>query len=1432
MMRSFPFVLASFCLLSLLSLTVLSQPTDAQLRVPSAATPSAAAFDVDLNFTQYLGGTLQESHPMVRADRAGNVLVCGMTVSADFPQIPPGQSYPAKVTSIFVTKYDGSDGSIIFSRRIGRGFNLLDAAVGEHDDLILLVQAVGNFDSLLTWNAQWKSRSQYGFLVLDSTGALRYASYIRTDGLQEIVDMETDSNGDIYILAHTYTTPPMVTPDAMFPVNQGSEDGFIMKFSADEYRLSYATCFGGTGHEEYTHIAADGCSIAFAGVSWDNGGYPLVNPVQSAPSGQMDFIVSRISADGQTIIFSTFLGGKGSEGWASDGTFYRRLRFDQEGNLYFVGETASVDFPVTDILASFKRGAYDIAVCKFAPTGDLLFSTVLGGSGTDRPGEIDVDGCGNVILSGYSYGTDLVLRDPIMTNGTAFLSVIDTETPELLFNTRTANFVGIPTGGSSVLSDSTVFLTGASDPTTGMPATPGFPAPHPIGNDVLVSSITMPDLCSRIALSDYLWTVPEISIDLQPSIDTLKIDTRRGVVMPSHFPIEVKLRNLSPNLVSSAVMVRLRLPSGVEIAPGSPPADFDLGILQPGEERTVTWIVHPAVTVSAPQQLLSILVSAHQQGACPNQSALRMNIPVVYRDLAYAELACDLALRDSIALSADRTRFLSDTVTVALRLTNLLDSPAPLHAVRLNISGNTGLTFLDPPDPLVFIPSIPPLGVSDITWTLRVRAQQFDRAVRFNAVVIDTFGYPMQQCETVTFIPGASGSICSVTAPSTVSCLGDGTSDPSPIPVMLTVENPLDTTRFYSTLHLDLSSAPHLRIAAGDSLTRDRFYIREKFRRLFDWRLELKPGLDATVSETVRMRYMTESDSAMQTCEQVIELKFRSAELDCGIIAPDYLTVDAGSGALVGDTISIEAVVWNSGEVELSPVEARLSVPPEHGCTIFGNIARPLSTLQPGERDTVGWLAHVPGFLHAREIPFSVTVYGEDAAPATGCMHMLRVPAVEPVCRVELPDTIYYDSVTRTYMPEEFELVATLTNPSDSALGLVRAEVDTSGLSRVRLLSPVSTERADLNMHATWEVRWIFEPRWADHTEVMEIPVRFMIVAHGRVFTCSRSIRIEGASADIELQCESAGHDSVWADVFHEKLIPNPVQLQYTLRNTGITIATGCTIAILPPPMMDLVPGQDSIRAVPDLLPGERFSAEWMLAIAEDRITPGPWTVRWESACGDSAVPMNCDIRIGLSQDAPAGVVVSPWLLRFEAEKDGPLPSSRSVDLWTGGGTEPRWSVVSTPLWLDVAPLSGGGHVEMNAGPNTTGLSIGTHRDAITLSDVPLRTGGIHVIYRIHSVLDAGEESAPRPIVIGRLYPHPVRTGSRCVVDFTSPSSSAVSVRVHDMLGRVMYEHAYTAFEAAAGKITIPTSEFHPGIHLLTLRTGDVSASRLFVVQP
>ncbi|APZ92424.1 SBBP repeat-containing protein [Fuerstiella marisgermanici] len=101
--------------------------------------------------------------------------------------------------------------------------------------------------------------------------------------------------------------------------------------------------------------------------------------------------------------FSTFLGG-------SDWEHARDVFVDDAQNVYIVGGTQSDDFPVTEGAFQTKHdmagqqigsGGYcDAFVCKFAPDGKLLWSTLLGGPNYDRAYAVEVDNAGYVYVSG------------------------------------------------------------------------------------------------------------------------------------------------------------------------------------------------------------------------------------------------------------------------------------------------------------------------------------------------------------------------------------------------------------------------------------------------------------------------------------------------------------------------------------------------------------------------------------------------------------------------------------------------------------------------------------------------------------------------------------------------------------------------------------------------------------------------------------------------------------------------------------------------------------------------------------------------------------------------------------------------------------------------------------------------------------------------
>ena len=100
--------------------------------------------------------------------------------------------------------------------------------------------------------------------------------------------------------------------------------------------------------------------------------------------------------------YSTFLGG-------SDEDRGLAITVDTLGNVYVTGGTASTDFPITSNAPEpgFSGGIEDTFVTKLNPSGSaLLYSTYVGGSGTDFGLGIAVDSAGNAYVTGYTDSTD------------------------------------------------------------------------------------------------------------------------------------------------------------------------------------------------------------------------------------------------------------------------------------------------------------------------------------------------------------------------------------------------------------------------------------------------------------------------------------------------------------------------------------------------------------------------------------------------------------------------------------------------------------------------------------------------------------------------------------------------------------------------------------------------------------------------------------------------------------------------------------------------------------------------------------------------------------------------------------------------------------------------------------------------------------------
>lgn len=118
------------------------------------------------------------------------------------------------------------------------------------------------------------------------------------------------------------------------------------------------------------------------------------------------------------------------------------VTIDSKGNLIVVGRTDSVDFPTTRNAFQRKLGVFDDAfVTKMAPSGEIIYSTYLGGSNGDIALSVATDSFGNAYVAGYSDSLDFPTRNAMfrLSQG-AFVAKLNASGSSLIYSTYLCEF--------------------------------------------------------------------------------------------------------------------------------------------------------------------------------------------------------------------------------------------------------------------------------------------------------------------------------------------------------------------------------------------------------------------------------------------------------------------------------------------------------------------------------------------------------------------------------------------------------------------------------------------------------------------------------------------------------------------------------------------------------------------------------------------------------------------------------------------------------------------------------------------------------------------------------------------------------------------------------------------------------------------------------
>jgi len=240
--------------------------------------------------------------------------------------------------------------------------------------------------------------------------------------------IDVDSLGCAYVTGRTFSGD-FPTRNA-FQAN-GYGDAFVTKFNAAGDDLVYSTYLGGISADEGNGIAVDGFGCAYVTGHTISPDFPLRNPFQANLAGYYDFFISKFSADGSDLQFSTYLGG-------TDLEYSPGIAVDNFGCVYVAGKTTSSDFPTRNPLQATNAGYIDVSVTKLTAAGnEVIYSTYLGGYAEDSVEGIAIDSLGCVYVTGYTASSDFPIRNAFQSEnrgGDAFVAKLSAPGDELLFS--------------------------------------------------------------------------------------------------------------------------------------------------------------------------------------------------------------------------------------------------------------------------------------------------------------------------------------------------------------------------------------------------------------------------------------------------------------------------------------------------------------------------------------------------------------------------------------------------------------------------------------------------------------------------------------------------------------------------------------------------------------------------------------------------------------------------------------------------------------------------------------------------------------------------------------------------------------------------------------------------------------------------------------
>lgn len=473
---------------------------------PTRDATRALVIDPGLIWSSYIGSSSDDRAHAIALAANGETVIAGVAYWPDFPVTPGTFSSPFRqIGKAFVSVFDPLGGALVYSAVLGSNkFNTearaLAVGIDAKGEVVVggwttaddFPTTPGSFDPQLTGPAGatgWVTKFERG-------GAkLVYSTFLEGSWFgDEVHAIAVAANGAAVIGGKTSSSDFPTTPGAFDTSFGTSNPGFLCRLNATGTALEWSTFLGTSA--DVTAIRLDPSQgVLVAGTT---SGFPVTpgafdTSYNGGDTGK-DGFVAKLTGDGKSLLWGTYLGGQGDE-------FDLSIAVDGAGGAAVTGRTLSQDFPITAGVFQPQHSPvgfnnFDGFVTRINSTGSaLIYSTFLGGIAPDGSRGVAIDAAGIVTTAGSTGHTSFPVTagayDVTPFDDEGFVTRISPDGKKLFYSTFVGGIGEDMFYAMAMDAHGVVTATGSTD--GAYPVTPGAFATHYSGgqSDAMLTRIEL-----------------------------------------------------------------------------------------------------------------------------------------------------------------------------------------------------------------------------------------------------------------------------------------------------------------------------------------------------------------------------------------------------------------------------------------------------------------------------------------------------------------------------------------------------------------------------------------------------------------------------------------------------------------------------------------------------------------------------------------------------------------------------------------------------------------------------------------------------------------------------------------------------------------------------------------------------------------------------